>query len=69
MHPQSSNSKTQKIVAERRAFRVDEAASLLGVSRATLYKLAADGRIRLVKIGGRTLVPASEIERVAEAGA
>jgi excisionase family DNA binding protein len=56
-------------ISDRRAFPVTEAATLLGVSRATVYKLAADGRIRLVKIGGRTLIPASEIERVAEAGA
>ena len=36
-----STSKSQKTVAERRAFRVDEAASLLGISRATVDKLAA----------------------------
>jgi len=53
----------------RQAFSVPEAARMLGVSRATLYKLVAAGRIRVIKIATRTLVPASEIERIARYGA
>jgi hypothetical protein len=34
-----------------------------------LYKLAAQGKIRLVKIGGRTVVPEVEIDRLASEGA
>jgi excisionase family DNA binding protein len=39
------------------AWRVDDALRQLSVSRATLYKMAKNGEIRLARIGGRTLVP------------
>jgi excisionase family DNA binding protein len=51
-----------------KARRVLDACSALGISRATLYKLASQGKIRLVKIGGRTVVPETEIERLAREG-
>jgi excisionase family DNA binding protein len=51
-----------------KARRALEACAVLGISRATLYKLAAQGKIRLVKIAGRTLVPESEIDRLASEG-
>jgi excisionase family DNA binding protein len=50
---------------ERRALRVREVATALGVSRSTLYRLLADGQVRAVRLGRRTLViPADEIERI-----
>jgi excisionase family DNA binding protein len=52
-----------------KARRVLDACSALGISRAKLYKLAAQGKIRLVKIGGRTVVPEVEIDRLASEGA
>ena len=51
-----------------KARRALEACAVLGISWATLYKLAAQGKIRLVKIAGRTLVPESEIDRLASEG-
>jgi hypothetical protein len=33
-------------------------------SRATLYKIASSGEIRLARIGGRTLIPDFEIRRL-----
>ena len=51
-----------------KARRALEARAVLGISRATLYKLAAQEKIRLVKIAGRTLVPESEIDRLASEG-
>jgi hypothetical protein len=33
-----------------------------------LYKLAAQGKVRLVHIGGRTLVPEKELDRLATEG-
>jgi excisionase family DNA binding protein len=51
-----------------KARRVNDACQALGISRATLYKLAAQGKIRFIKIGGRTLVPESEIDRLAAEG-
>ncbi|RBP18162.1 excisionase family DNA binding protein [Roseiarcus fermentans] len=52
-----------------KARRVPEACKALGISKAMLYKLAARGKIRLVRIGGRTVVPESEIDRLASEGA
>jgi excisionase family DNA binding protein len=46
------------------AWRVNDALRQLSVSRATLYKMANNGEIRLARIGGRTLVPDAEIRRL-----
>jgi len=51
------------------AWRVNDGLAQLSISRATLYKLAGDGKIRLVKIAGRTLIPDSEIRRLVGEGA
>jgi len=48
------------------AWRINDAAKRLSPSRATIYKLASAGQLRLIKIAGRTLVPDSEIERLAD---
>jgi excisionase family DNA binding protein len=52
-----------------KARRLPEACRILGVSRSTMYRLAAQGQIRLVRIGGRTLVPESELDRLVAGGA
>lgn len=54
---------------ERAAYSTREAAELLGCSRGHLYHMANRGLIRLVRLGRRTLVPASEIRRISEQGA
>jgi excisionase family DNA binding protein len=46
------------------AWRVNDALRQLSISRATLYKMADSGEIRLARIGGRTLVPDFEIRRL-----
>jgi excisionase family DNA binding protein len=51
-----------------KARRVPEACRAIGISKAMLYKLAAQGKIRLVHIGGRTVVPEAEIDRLARKG-
>lgn len=50
--------------AKPRARRINDASATLGIGRSTLYKMAAAGKIRLVKIGNRTVVPESEIDRL-----
>jgi excisionase family DNA binding protein len=52
-----------------KARRVPEACKALGISPALLYRLASEGKIRLVRIAGRTLVPESEIDRLVAEGA
>jgi excisionase family DNA binding protein len=37
------------------------APALFGLSRSALYRLAADGRVRMVKMGARTLVDAESV--------
>ncbi|TDR90254.1 helix-turn-helix domain-containing protein [Enterovirga rhinocerotis] len=60
------SSNTFRIIPDRAAYPLNEASVLLSISRANLYRLAKDGRIRFVKIGHRTVVPASEIDRLAQ---
>jgi excisionase family DNA binding protein len=48
---------------------VNDTCAALGISRALFYKLRAQGKIRTIKIGGRTLVPESELDRLAREGA
>jgi excisionase family DNA binding protein len=50
--------------APQRAWSVPDAARALGVSTGTLYRLRKAGRLRVTKLGGRTLVLESEIDRV-----
>lgn len=45
-------------------YRVNDACQLLSISRSHLYDLASQGAVRMIKIGGRVLVPASEIARL-----
>ncbi|NQE63171.1 helix-turn-helix domain-containing protein [Caulobacter sp. RHG1] len=48
---------------ERMAYRVREAAEVLAISRSRFYELVAQGRIRVLKEGARTLVRRVELER------
>jgi excisionase family DNA binding protein len=48
----------------RLAYSIDETASMLGVSRPTLYKMIWRAELRTVKVGSRRLVPASELDRL-----
>lgn len=48
---------------ERMAYRVREAADVLAISRSRFYELVAEGRIRVLKEGARTLVRRRELER------
>jgi excisionase family DNA binding protein len=47
-----------------RVYRINDACQLLQISRSHLYELVARGDVRLVKIGNRSLIPASEILRL-----
>jgi excisionase family DNA binding protein len=64
-HAALSASKSSPAIPERAAYKIDEAAQLLSLSRASLYRLSRAGSIRIVKVGGRSVIPASEIARLA----
>ena len=53
-----------KEMPERLAYRVDEACASIGIGRSSLYNMIRDGRVKSVKIAGRTLILRSEIERL-----
>ena len=56
--------------AERLAFSPDEAARVLGVSRATIMRIVADGSLRSAKIGRRRVIARSALlELLGEGGA
>jgi excisionase family DNA binding protein len=50
--------------SERFAFQVDDACYALGIGRTKLYAMVKAGQLKLIKIGGRSLVPRSEMERL-----
>ena len=45
----------------RLAYRIEDAALALGLSRSRLYELIAAGEITACKLGKRTIIPASEL--------
>lgn len=57
------------MMSEPKARRVKDACAALGIGPSTLYKLAREGKLRLVRIAGRTIVPESEIARLASGAA
>ena len=62
------NIETTTLLAQPRAHSFRDAGRILGISRSTLYRLEAANKIRLLRIGRRTLIPADEIERLIKEG-
>jgi excisionase family DNA binding protein len=52
----------------RRAYQINEATAAYRLSRSTLYKLMAVGKLRSVKVGGRRLIPVEAIEALLARG-
>jgi excisionase family DNA binding protein len=50
------------------AYRVPDACRMAGIGKSKLYELAAAGKLRLSRVGGRTLVPHVELQRLIEDG-
>ena len=46
------------------AYRIAEVCDALSISRSSVYNMIRDGRLKSVKIAGRTLILRSEIERL-----
>lgn len=45
------------------AWRIDSASHRAGIGRTMLYQLIKDGEIKTIKVGRRTLIPESELQR------
>ncbi len=54
---------TKLIVDTAEVYDTNEAARLLKIGYATLYRWIKDGKLIPIRIGGRTFIPKSEIER------
>lgn len=54
----------RKATIEPLALTVKDACRALSISRSHLYVLAADGKLRLTRLGSRTLISMSEIRRL-----
>ena len=55
---------TKVVVDMDEVYDVNETAALLGKGVATIWRRIKDEKIAVVRIGGRTLVPKSEVERL-----
>jgi excisionase family DNA binding protein len=53
-------------LSERITLTVDEFAERTGIACATAWRRVRDGSVRVVRLGRRTLVPASEVRRIAD---
>lgn len=62
------NISKQTSPAKPRAYNFRDGQRILGVSRSTFYRLEAAEKIKLIRIGRRTLIPADEIERLLKEG-
>jgi len=49
---------------ESLAFRINDACQVLSISRTSIYKMIAEGRLKTIKNAGRTLISRSEIDRL-----
>lgn len=65
-HREKRHGHPDEVEPKRLAWSINEGARRAGVGRTTIYKLAAQRKIRLIKILGRTLLPDSEIVRIVE---
>jgi excisionase family DNA binding protein len=50
------------------AFTITDAARKIGVSSSLIWKLARTGRLDLVRVGGRTLVRADDLQKLINGG-
>lgn len=53
---------------ERQAWRVREFCEAIGISNSTFWKYVASGRIHIIRVGRRVLVPAAEAARITAEG-
>lgn len=66
--PEVTGKKSGSVAYAPLAYRISDACTLMQISRSHLYALVAKGEVRLIKIGGRSVIPASEIVRLTGAG-
>lgn len=63
-HMDTQASSSSAFSLPRFAFSIAESEVVSGLSRSSLYRLIAAGKLRTVQRGHRRLVPSSELERL-----
>jgi excisionase family DNA binding protein len=63
-HPPRAGSAAPATPDSRRAYSLNEAARVLGVSRSTIYKAIKCGEIRTIRLCGRCLVVRDSLEEL-----
>ena len=43
------------------SYNVEDACRMIGIGRTSIYRLATEGKIRIIKVAGRSLVPADSL--------
>lgn len=68
--PQSQEAETvaptpppMDIPPDKLTYTLKEAAAALGVGRTTLWRAVSEGKLRAIKLGSRTLIPADALRR------
>ena len=56
-----------RVAPSNRLLTIAEALAALRIGKSSFYKLTARGEIRTLRLGGRTLVPEREIDRLISA--
>jgi excisionase family DNA binding protein len=54
---------------EKLALRINDAVTISGLSRSTLYKLLSAKKLRAVKVGGRRLILREDLQKLLLTGA
>ena len=51
----------------KRGLTISEAATYVGIHRTTLYRLARDGKLKIRKIGGRSILLREDLDALIDA--
>ena len=54
------------VTQEKLVYSIPECGEILGVSRAHIYKMAKEGRLPIIKLGRRLVVPRAALMRMLE---
>jgi len=64
----AKNTREISSFSERRAWRVREYCEAYRISPSTFWKFVSLGKIRIIRIGDRVLIPLEEANRISEEG-
>ena len=60
---------TEQNYPRRIAYSINEACAATSLGRTSIYKFLSSGRLRAVRVGGRTVIPADSLEALIAGGA